>query len=185
MPTMASLLRTGAKSADGGLLTRGSAQYWRGLVQPIDRRLAGCAWFDQQYFSNQWCSRLVAAPASFDAGVLQAESLAQAAERGGKKVAQIEWAGGRNGAINGPTVDYHTFFSGRGVATNYIGADDDAAFVASFGLQFDHPAGFAGQAPFPAPRPPVRPAGLMCRNRTARPKKCACASSISVWISTA
>ena len=60
---------------------------------------------------------------SFDSGVLQAETLAQAAERGGKKVAQIEWAGGRNGAINGPTVDYQSFFSGRGVATNYIGAD--------------------------------------------------------------
>ena len=26
-----------------------------------------------------------------------------------------------------------------------------AAFTASFGLQFDHPAGFAGQAPFPGP----------------------------------
>ena len=77
----------------------------------------------------------------------------QAAERGGKKVAQIEWAGGRNGVINGPTVDYISFFSGRGVATNYIGSTDDATFVASFGLQFDHPAGFAGQAPFPGAAP--------------------------------
>ena len=79
--------------------------------------------------------------------MVQAETLAQAAERGGKKVAQIEWAGGRVGVINGPTVDYISFFSGRGVATNYISPTDDAAFVASFGLQFDHPAGFAGQAP--------------------------------------
>ncbi len=85
--------------------------------------------------------------------MLQAETLAQAAERGGKKVAQIEWAGGRVGAINGPTVDFRGFFSGRGVATNYIGPTDDAAFVASFGLQFDHPAGFAGQAPFPGAAP--------------------------------
>jgi hypothetical protein len=76
--------------------------------------------------------------------------LAQAAERGGKKVAQIEWAGGRVGVINGPTIDYRAFLSGRGVATNYIGPTDDAAFTAAFGLQFDHPAGFAGQAPFPA-----------------------------------
>ena len=45
------------------------------------------------------------------------------------------------------------FFSGRGVATNYISPTDDAAFVASFGLQFDHPAGFAGQAPFPGAAP--------------------------------
>ncbi len=58
---------------------------------------------------------------SFNPGVLQAETIAQAAERGGKKVAQIEWAGGRNGVIQGPTVDFRTFLSGRGVATNYIG----------------------------------------------------------------
>ena len=79
--------------------------------------------------------------AAFDAAnVLQAETLAQAAERGGKKVAQIEWAGGRGGAINGPTLDFRNFRSGRGVATNYIAPTDDAAFTASFGLQFDHPA---------------------------------------------
>ena len=91
--------------------------------------------------------------AAFDAGVLQAETLAQAAERGGKKVAQIEWAGGRGGAIDGPTVDFRNFASGRGVATNYIAATDDPAFTASFGLQFDHPAGFAGRPPFAGAAP--------------------------------
>ncbi len=85
--------------------------------------------------------------------MLQAETIAQSAERGGKKVVQIEWAGGRVGAINGPTVDYRGFYSGRGVATNYISPTDDAAFTASFGLQFDHPAGFAGQPAFPAAAP--------------------------------
>ena len=54
-------------------------------------------------------------------GVLQAESIAQSAERGGLKVAQVEWAGGRNATIQGPTIDFQTFFSGRGVATNFIG----------------------------------------------------------------
>jgi 2',3'-cyclic-nucleotide 2'-phosphodiesterase (5'-nucleotidase family)/predicted AlkP superfamily phosphohydrolase/phosphomutase len=95
--------------------------------------------------------------AAFDAGVLQAETLAQAAERAGKKVMQFEFAGGRNGAIQGPTVDYRNFFSGRGVTTNFISPTDDAAFVTSFGLQFDHPAGFAGQAAFAeaAPAPAV------------------------------
>ncbi len=82
--------------------------------------------------------------------VLQAETLAQAAERGGKKVAQIEWAGGRYGSIDGPTLDFRSFASGRGVATNYISPSDIESFVASFGLQFDHPAGFAGARPVPA-----------------------------------
>ena len=49
----------------------------------------------------------------------------------------------------GPTVDFRTFLSGRGVATNYVvRRRDDAGFIAAFGLQFDHPDGFAGQAPF-------------------------------------
>ena len=65
--------------------------------------------------------------AAFDAGVLQAETLAQSAERGGLKVAQIEWAGGRGGEIQGPTVDFRTFLSGRGVATNYISPTDPPA----------------------------------------------------------
>ncbi|HSK25920.1 MAG TPA: 5'-nucleotidase C-terminal domain-containing protein, partial [Jiangellales bacterium] len=91
--------------------------------------------------------------AAFDPGVVQAETIAQSAERGGTKVAQVEWAGGRVGVIDGPTIDFRTFHSGRGVATNYIAPTDDAGFTAAFGLQFDHPAGFAGQPPFPAAAP--------------------------------
>jgi 2',3'-cyclic-nucleotide 2'-phosphodiesterase (5'-nucleotidase family) len=152
MPTIAKLLRSGAKAADGGLLTEAPPNTGAGWYS-----LATGAWPGVHGSTNN-TFHINGAPfgnrtGSFDAGVLQAETLAQAAERGGKKVAQIEWAGGRNGTINGPTIDFHTFFSGRGVATNYIGTTDDAAFVASFGLQFDHPAGFAGQAAFPGAAP--------------------------------
>ena len=90
---------------------------------------------------------------AFDANVLQAETIAQSAERGGKKVLQLEWAGGRSGVIDGPTVDYRTFHSGRGVTTNFIDPTDQERLIASFGLQFDHPAGFAGNAPFPQAAP--------------------------------
>jgi 2',3'-cyclic-nucleotide 2'-phosphodiesterase (5'-nucleotidase family) len=73
-------------------------------------------------------------------------------------VAQVEWAGGRNASIQGPTIDFQTFHSGRGVATNFIGGPgdrlfDDAAFISAFGLQFDTPTGYAGQAPFPGAAP--------------------------------
>ena len=85
--------------------------------------------------------------------VLQAETLAQAAERGGKKVAQIEWAGGRYGSIDGPTLDFRQFASGRGVATNYIAPTDLKNFIVSFGLQFDHPEGIPGRDPFPGAKP--------------------------------
>ena len=152
MPTFAKLLRSGAKAADGGLLTQAPPNTGAGWYS-----LATGAWSGVHGSTNNTFA-INGAPfgnrtAAFDAGVLQAETLAQAAERGGKKVAQIEWAGGRVGVINGPTVDYITFLSGRGVATNYIGPSDNAAFVASFGLQFDHPAGFAGQAPFAGAAP--------------------------------
>ncbi len=152
LPNFADLIQTGAIAGDNGLLTQAPANTGAGWYS-----LATGAWSAVTGSTNNTFhingASFSSRTASFDSGVLQAESLAQAAERGGKKVAQIEWSGGRVGAIQGPTVDYRSFFSGRGVATNYISPTDSAAFVASFGLQFDHPAGFAGQAPYAAAAP--------------------------------
>jgi 2',3'-cyclic-nucleotide 2'-phosphodiesterase (5'-nucleotidase family) len=152
LPNMGKLLGNGAKAAGGGLLTQAPPNTGSGWYS-----LSTGAWSGVHGSTNN-TFHVNGAPfgnrtAAFDTGVPQAESLAQAAERGGKKVVQIEWAGGRTSAINGPTVDFRGFFSGRGVATNYVSPTDDAAFTASFGLQFDHPAGFAGQAPFPGAAP--------------------------------
>ncbi len=157
LPTMASFLKKGTSAAGNGLLTEappntGAGWYslatgaWPGVTGSTNNTFH----INGQPFGNR--------TGSFDTGVLQAESIAQSAERGGLKVAQVEWAGGRNASIQGPTIDFQSFFSGRGVATNFIGAPgqplfDDAAFIASFGLQFDHPAGYAGQAPFPGAAP--------------------------------
>jgi 2',3'-cyclic-nucleotide 2'-phosphodiesterase (5'-nucleotidase family)/predicted AlkP superfamily phosphohydrolase/phosphomutase len=54
-------------------------------------------------------------------GVLQADTIQQAAERAGKKVVSVEWVGSRNlvPPLNGPVVDFRTFFSNRGVLLNY------------------------------------------------------------------
>jgi 2',3'-cyclic-nucleotide 2'-phosphodiesterase (5'-nucleotidase family) len=157
MPTLASFLKKGTIAAGDGLLTEAPPNTGAGWYS-----LATGAWPGVTGSTNN-TFHVVGQPfgnrtASFDPNVLQAESLAQSAERGGLKVAQVEWAGGRNATIDGPTIDYQTFLSGRGVATNYIGAPgqeqfDDAAFIASFGLQFDHPAGYAGQAAFPGAAP--------------------------------
>ena len=132
MPAFSRLLKNGVKAADGGLLTQAPANTGSGWYS-----LATGAWPGVHGSTNNTFA-INGAPfanrtGSFDAGVVQAETLAQAAERGGKKVAQIEWAGGRVGVINGPTVDYIGFFSGRGIATNYVSPTDDANFVASFG----------------------------------------------------
>ena len=157
LPTMSSFLKKGVSASGNGLLTQAPPNTGAGWYS-----LATGAWpgvhgstnntfhINGQPFGNR--------TAAFDPNVLQAESIAQSAERAGLKVAQVEWAGGRNATIQGPTIDFQSFFSGRGVATNFIGKAgdvlfDDAPFIAAFGLQFDHPAGYAGQAPFPGAAP--------------------------------
>ncbi len=152
MPAMRELLRRGAKASGNGLLTQAppnTGAGWHTLATGawpgVSGALNNTFHINGQPFGNR--------AGGLDPGILQAESIAQSAERGGKKVAQIEWAGGRSAVIDGPTVDYRNFRSGRGVATNYIAPADSDAFIRSFGLQFDHPAGFAGQAAFPAAAP--------------------------------
>jgi 2',3'-cyclic-nucleotide 2'-phosphodiesterase (5'-nucleotidase family)/predicted AlkP superfamily phosphohydrolase/phosphomutase len=53
--------------------------------------------------------------------VLQADTIAEAAERAGKTVVSIEWAGNARTAtaLQGPVVDYRNFFSNRGILLNY------------------------------------------------------------------
>ena len=83
----------------------GAAEHRRRLVHADHRRLAGRPRLDQQHVPHQRRSRsaqLAPSGASRDPSILQAETLAQAAERGGKKVAQIEWAGGRSGVDQRP-----------------------------------------------------------------------------------
>lgn len=73
---------------------------------------------------------------SFSAsGILQADTLAAAAERAGKKVAQVDWVGGLNSGITGPTVDYANFFSMRGVAV-YPSDGVEQAGASAFGVAY-------------------------------------------------
>ncbi len=73
---------------------------------------------------------------SFSAlGTLQADTLAAAAERTGKKVAQIDWVGGANSGIAGPTVDFVSFFSTRGVLSAPLNATEQAG-AAAFGISY-------------------------------------------------
>ena len=154
-PGFRDLLRKGVKAADNGLLTQAPPNTGAGWFT-----LATGAWPSVTGSTNN-TFHINGQPignrtTAFDAGVLQAETIAQSAERGGLKVAQIEWAGGRGASTQGPTLDFRSFVSGRGIATNYVSPTDLANFVAAFGLQYDHPAGFAGQAPFPQAAPAPR-----------------------------
>lgn len=152
MPTVASMFQTGVQAGGYGLLTQAPPNTGSGWYSLATGAWSGVHGSTNNTFHKNNAS-FTSRTAAFDNGVIQAETIAQSAERAGKKVAQIEWAGGRNAVIQGPTVDYRGFYSGRGIATNYISPFDLAGFVAAFGLQYDHPAGFAGQAPFAGAAP--------------------------------
>ena len=177
---MRRFLRSGAKARDNGMLTQAPPNTGAGWYT-----LATGSWPGAHGSTNNTFHKngdlFANRTAAFDPGVLEAESIARSAERGGLRVAQVEWAGGRNASIQGPTIDFQTFFSGRGVATNFIGRKgdalfDDAPFIASFGLQFDHPAGYpaAGRPPSRRrPRPRQR-GGRTSRRPSALPGRCGC-----------
>ena len=69
------------------------------------------------------------------AGSMQADTLAAAAERAGKKVAQVDWVGGVQSGIVGPTVDFVNFFSTRGVLAAPLDEDEQAG-AAAFGVSY-------------------------------------------------
>ena len=69
------------------------------------------------------------------AGVLQADTIANAAERAGKKVAQIDWVAGVAAGIQGPTVDFTSFFTNRGVLVGQADPVEQAG-SAFFGVNY-------------------------------------------------
>ena len=95
---------------------------------------------------------------SFTGGILQADTLAAAAERAGKKVAQIEWTGGASAGIAGPTVDFATFFSTRGVLAAPLVPTEQAG-AAAFGISYQVAAfaPAAGWSNVPAGDPAATP----------------------------
>ncbi len=127
MPTMRTLLRNGVKASGNGLLTQAPPNTGAGWYTLATGAWPGVAGSTNNTFHTNGAAFATARNSAFDAGTLQVETIAQSAERGGLKVAQVEWAGGANATINGPTVDYQTFHSGRGVTTNFIGTAGLAA----------------------------------------------------------
>ena len=134
MPTYADLMAKGVRGANG-------------LVQAFPPNtgvgwytLATGTWPGEHGSTNNTYHRIGEANfnnrTSFStAGTLQADTLAAAAERAGKQVAQIEWVGGANANIMGPTVDFANFFSTRGVLASPLNADEQAG-AASFGISY-------------------------------------------------
>ena len=69
------------------------------------------------------------------ASILQADTIQQAAERAGLKVASVEWVGSRTHNLAGPTIDFRNFFSTRGVLAAPVNASEQAG-AAAFGVSY-------------------------------------------------
>ena len=70
-------------------------------------------------------------------GILQADTIQQAAERAGKTVVSVEWVGSRGlvPALQGPVVDFRTFFSTRGVLAFPLNPTEQAG-AATFNISY-------------------------------------------------
>jgi 2',3'-cyclic-nucleotide 2'-phosphodiesterase (5'-nucleotidase family)/predicted AlkP superfamily phosphohydrolase/phosphomutase len=135
MPTYASLIKTGVVG-DNGMVQAFPPNTGVGWYT-----LATGAYPGEHGSTNNTFFRVGSASFANDStsfsttGILQADTLANAAERAGRKVAQVDWTGGRNAAIAGPTVDFGNFFSTRGVLVSPLNATEQAG-AASFGLSY-------------------------------------------------
>lgn len=80
-------------------------------------------------------------------GILQADTILQAAERAGKTVVSVEWVGSRGlvPALQGPVVDFRAFFSNRGILLNYD-LPGQPAGANAFGVSYQR-TGVAGVPP--------------------------------------
>jgi 2',3'-cyclic-nucleotide 2'-phosphodiesterase (5'-nucleotidase family) len=135
--TFAEMLADGVHS-DGGMISQAPPNTGAGW-----NTMASGAWSGETGTTNNTFHKnganFASSTSALGSSSILTETAAQAWEKAGKKVALIEWAGGRDAPINGPIVDFRSFVSGRGVTTNYLEAAplDDGAFIAAFGLQFD------------------------------------------------
>jgi len=131
MPTYADLLATGVKG-DNGLLQAFPPNTGVGWYT-----LATGTWPSEHGSTNNTFHRTGEANfnnrTSLGASILQADTLQQAAERAGKKVASVEWVGSRTHGLAGPVIDFRNFFSTRGVLTYPLVASEQAG-AAAFGV---------------------------------------------------
>ncbi len=177
MPSYAALMRRGATGSNG--LTQGfppnTGQGWYTLATGAYPGVHGSTnntFFDtRQPFTASTSFSFHgngASPGSDPSNVLEAQSVASSAELAGKKVAQLEWTGGLNANIAGPTVDFSTFFSQRGVLETPADATKQAS-AAKFGLSYQVAAITAatGWTNVPASTLPPRQTTLLLKSTSS------------------
>ncbi|HEY4621480.1 MAG TPA: alkaline phosphatase family protein, partial [Gaiellaceae bacterium] len=136
LPTMDKLMKQGVKGQNGLLqaFPPNTGVGWATLATgtwPSEHGSTNNTFFRQgdSSFNNR---------TSFaETGLLQADTIAQAAERAGKTVVAMEWVAARSyvPALQGPVMDFRTFFSTRGVLASPLDADEQAG-AARFGISY-------------------------------------------------
>jgi 2',3'-cyclic-nucleotide 2'-phosphodiesterase (5'-nucleotidase family) len=135
--TFAEMLADGVHS-DGGMISAAPPNTGAGWNTMASGAWSGETGTTNNTFHKNGANFAFGTSALGSASILT-ETASQSWEKAGKKVALIEWAGGRDAPINGPIVDFRRFLSGRGVTTNFLQSAplDDGDFIQAFGLQFD------------------------------------------------
>ena len=145
MPTMAALMRTESRERTVCFRAFRPTPEWVGRRSPTwpgttARRTTPSSTRAQNFVTG---STSFAAP-----GILQADTIAQAAERAGKSVVSMEWVAARSytPALQGPVVDFRTFFSARGVLVNYD-LPGQPAGANAFGVSYQRTGAADNQTP--------------------------------------
>jgi 2',3'-cyclic-nucleotide 2'-phosphodiesterase (5'-nucleotidase family)/predicted AlkP superfamily phosphohydrolase/phosphomutase len=133
MPTYAEMLENGVRG-DNGLLQAFPPNTGVGWYT-----LATGAWPSEHGSTNNTFHRTGESNfnnrTTLGAAILQADTIQQAAERAGKTLVSVEWVGSRTLNLQGPVVDFRSFFSARGIVTNYDVPGQPAGSNA-FGVQY-------------------------------------------------
>jgi 2',3'-cyclic-nucleotide 2'-phosphodiesterase (5'-nucleotidase family) len=136
MPTYAGLMAKGVKGVNG-LVQAFPPNTGVGWYTLATGAYPGEAGSTNNTFFRSGDSNFNNSTAAFSAGVLQADTIAEAAERAGKKVVSVEWSGGSRTmtGVKGPVVDYRKFSSNRGLWTNWD-VPGQPAGASAFGVQY-------------------------------------------------
>jgi 2',3'-cyclic-nucleotide 2'-phosphodiesterase (5'-nucleotidase family) len=156
MPTYQDLLDDGVKAASNGMLQGFPPNTGVGW-----HTMATGTWPAEHGSTNNTFHRTGAAFTSGTSfattGILQVDTIGQAAERAGKSVVAMEWVAARGyvPALQGPVVDFRSFFGGRGIVLNF---DIPGQTASSFGVQYQQraPTDATGWTSVPASHSPAK-----------------------------
>lgn len=136
MPTYSQIKRTGTRGQNG-MLPQAPPNTGAGWTTMITGAWPGTSGAQNNtYHKNSDTILTRARP--YDYKDINAETLAEVAEKGGKKVAMLEWVASLpTPRIKGPMINFSTLYSGRGILANYDVPNVNQQLVKDLGLIYN------------------------------------------------